>query len=62
MWPLGPGQKMSSSWVLLLTELIILLAVLGTKPGLAHSTANVLPLSFILALLDFLAGDFYTSH
>lgn len=37
MWPLGPSQKMSSSWVLLLTELIILLAVLGTEPGLAHS-------------------------
>lgn len=42
MWPLGPGQEeMSSSWVLLLTELIFLL-VLGTKPGPGTLMANAL--------------------
>lgn len=54
MWSLGPGQEMTASWVLLLTELVFRLAVLGTT-----LMTNVLPLSFILALLVFLAGDFY---
>lgn len=54
MWSLGPGQEATSSWVLLLTELVFRLAVLGTT-----LVTNVLPLSFILALLVFLAGDFY---
>lgn len=52
---LGSGHETtSSSWVLLLTELIFLLAVQGTT-----LMTNALPLSFILALLVFLAGDFY---
>ena len=60
MWPLGPGQeKMSSSWLLLLTELIFLLVVLGTKPGPGGLVAKVPPLRLILALLVFLAGDVY---
>lgn len=54
MWSLGSGQETTSSWVLLLTELVFRLAVLGTT-----LVTNVLPLSFILALLVFLAGDFY---
>lgn len=54
MWSLDSGQETTSSWVLLLTELVFRLAVLGTT-----LVTNVLPLSFILALLVFLAGDFY---
>lgn len=54
MWSLGPGQETTSSWVLLLTELVFRLTVLGTT-----RMTNVLPLSFILVLLVFLAGDFY---